>query len=159
MYRNVQKNLLHTQNPSHDHNFQAFRMFFRDISTAKPANVHFRPFLKWCPLFHRRASFSTFTFMNVSKSLLLPLLLYDHDGRLKFNRRRRKMQTGLLGLRSTSVHCYLLPNSSPALSRSLDSPHKSDIWIIIIIIHNRVLTDTEFTEFVLTISMIAETVV
>ena len=57
MYRNVQKNLLHTQNPSHNSNFQTFRMFFRDILTAMPINVYFWPLLKWGRLFHGRASF------------------------------------------------------------------------------------------------------
>ena len=56
MYCNVQKNLLHTQSPSHNNNFQAFRMFFRDIVTATPTNVYFRPLLKWRRLFHRRAT-------------------------------------------------------------------------------------------------------
>ena len=51
------KNLLHTHNPSHNNNFQAFTIFFRDIWTATPTNVYFRPLQKWRRLFHRRASF------------------------------------------------------------------------------------------------------
>ena len=44
MYRNVQKNLLHTQNPSHNNNFQAFRMLFEIFWQLRPLMFTSGPF-------------------------------------------------------------------------------------------------------------------
>jgi len=44
MCRNVQKNLLHTQNPSHNNNFQAFKIFFKISEQPGPLMFTSGPF-------------------------------------------------------------------------------------------------------------------
>jgi len=68
MYGNVQKNLLHTQNPSQKNNFQVIYNVFRDILTAMLISVYFRPLLRWRAYFTEEPHSSNQTSWRIKKS-------------------------------------------------------------------------------------------
>ena len=83
MCRNVQKNLLRTQNPAHNNNFQAFRMFFETYWQLRPLIFTSGPFWSGATCFTEEPHWNQRDRMGIHGILWFPvdiinLSMYTH---------------------------------------------------------------------------------